>query len=80
MSRFLLHNGLGIYAGWASVASLLNISIAAVYADPGNITKEKMAIVALSILTAELLIWLVLDLSVFDPYTRFLVTPYLVGR
>ncbi|XP_050406184.1 uncharacterized protein LOC126821736 [Patella vulgata] len=78
MHRLLVHNGLGIYATWTTIATLLNVVMTMVYGATPGVGKEDAGTVALGLLTAELAIFIVSDLVFLDNYSRYTVTPYMV--
>lgn len=77
LTRGLVHNGLGIYTAWATIATLLNLAVVISYSshDIGVVTAS---IVALVLLTSKLVGFIVLDLLVLDRFSRFNFTPYIV--
>ncbi|CAH1777977.1 unnamed protein product [Owenia fusiformis] len=77
MIRIFFHNGLGMYATWCTIATLLNLATALVFwADLPN---EAACTISLAILASELLVWFVVDITALDKYTRYLLTPYIVA-
>lgn len=80
--RMFIQNGIGFYAAWVTVATLLNIAIVMTYGDGSDITKTYVrqdisSTVALGIVTIEILLWITLDLTILDKYTRYLFSPYI---
>jgi len=69
-------NGLGVYATWCTVASLLNLAMVLVYYY--DVAMETACFVSLGILTLEIVIWVPVDLILLDKWTRYLLTPHLV--
>jgi len=69
-------NGLGIYTTWTVIASLVNLTTALVYA--GHVDQTTSCIISLSLLVIIHTTWFCLENFLFDSYTRYLVTPYLV--
>lgn len=72
----LLLNGLGVYTTWTVIASLVNLTTALVY--PGGVDQRGACLASLSLLVIFHTTWFVLENFVFDKYTRYLLTPYLV--
>jgi hypothetical protein len=69
-------NALGVYATWCTVASLLNLAM--VLHHHHEVPMQTSCFVSLGFLTAEILIWVPVDLIFLDKWTRYLVTPHLV--
>lgn len=69
-------NGMGVYATWCTVASLLNLAM--VLHHRLGIPMQTSCFVSLGVLTVEILIWVPVDLIFLDKWTRYLVTPHLV--
>ena len=74
--RILVQNGFGIYAGWVTVATLVNLSVTLVYSS--GLTNETASTICFAILLAILLAWVALDTFLLDRFTRYLVTPHCV--
>lgn len=74
LQKILIHNGIGIYATWTTVASLLNLNIAFQYI--GRYDAEITSLVCCSVLLSILVVWFVLENTVFDQYVRYLVAQY----
>ena len=74
----LVHNGLALFASWLCVAWLLNMSIVADKNNKlgGAITREDAGTVALSLLTAEIIVWFLLEQTVLEKYVRYIYTIY----
>lgn len=74
----LVHNGLALFASWLCVAWLLNMSIVADKNNKlgGTITREDAGTVALSLLTAEIIVWFLLEQTVLEKYVRYIYTIY----
>ncbi|XP_023326464.1 uncharacterized protein LOC111699920 isoform X2 [Eurytemora carolleeae] len=71
--RFMM-NGFAVYATWTVIASLLNFTIALVYAGDTDLKATSLA--ALSLLVIFHVTWFILENFVFDKYVRYLLTPY----
>ena len=76
--RMLVHNGLGIYATWTTIATLLNMTIVMTYRSNPPIKQDVASTVALGVLALEIVIFLSTDLTILDRYTRYTFTPYIV--
>lgn len=74
--RFLVQNGLAMFAMWGTVASMFNFAVVLTYRTGAR--QSVSSSVALSIFTLEIVTWWVFDNFVFEKYFRFLLTPYLV--
>jgi len=74
LQKILIHNGIGIYATWTTVASLLNINIALQYI--GRYDAETTSLVCCSCLLTILIVWFVLENTLLDKYVRYLVSQY----
>ena len=74
--RLFVHNGLGIYAAWMTMESLLHVGIAVT--KSGSIESDIISTAIYSIILVELLFWFFIDMSFLDKWTRYLLTPYLV--
>ena len=74
--RMLLQNAMAFYATWVTIATLLNLSIALTYRS--GIDQETSATILFCLLAVEVIVWFVLDVFVFNNYTKFLFTPYIV--
>ncbi|XP_071491950.1 uncharacterized protein [Diadema antillarum] len=72
--RILIHNGLAIYAAWATVATTVNMSVAIIY-DFG-FPSDTATYVSLTILAADLIVFFIFDLWVIDRYTRYVFMVY----
>ncbi|ESO92045.1 hypothetical protein LOTGIDRAFT_163049 [Lottia gigantea] len=78
LHRILVHNGLGIYFGWTSVATLINMVHVMVYVPEDPLELETAGTVALGVLTGGTLLYFVTDIFFFDRYSRYTIMPYLV--
>lgn len=76
--RIMVQNGLGVYATWTTIATLLNMAIVMIYEGNPRIANDDASTVALSILVVELLGYTFADLAFLDRYTRYIVTPFCV--
>lgn len=74
--RFLVQNGLAMYATWTTVATLLNVAMVMIY--EGGVANELACTIILGVLSFVILLWFVLDNFVFDNYTRYTFTPNIV--
>lgn len=71
-----VHNGLGVYAAWTTVATLLNMAIFLAYSI--GLPQDVSSAIALGSLAFILVMYMMLDLVLLERYMRFLMTPYLV--
>lgn len=71
--RLCVHNGLGVYTAWTTVAALLNLDIALVHV--AGASNEVTSQVIATVLGAGIIVWLVLELTVLDKYTRWTLSP-----
>jgi len=78
LTRGLVHNGLAMYATWVSVATLLNLAMVLTYSDGSDVTVSTASTVALGVLTAEIVVFVAVDLCLLDRYSRYTLTPYAV--
>ena len=74
LTRILLLNGLLFYVSWATIASLLNVSLAMIY--EGHTDGTTAAYIALSILLFTVLTYFMLENTVFDRYLRYSFAVY----
>ncbi|XP_019897292.1 uncharacterized protein si:ch211-161h7.5 [Esox lucius] len=72
--RVLVQNGLCVYSTWTTIASLINFTIVMNY--NADLTAMDAATVSLSILTAEVLVWFILENFVFEKHMRYILTIY----
>lgn len=77
LTRFMVHNGLAFYATWTSIATLLNLASAITYAGD-LVPQEVSSTISLGILSAELVVYFALDMSVWDRFVRYTFSPYIV--
>lgn len=76
--RVLVHNGLGIYATWTAIASLLNMAMVITYSSGSPVSMPTACTVALAVLSAEIAAFASADLLLLDRYSRYTLTPYAV--
>ena len=76
--RILVQNGLGIYATWTTIATLLNMAMVMIYRASPGVANEDACTVALALLGAELLTFVIADFFFLDRYSRYTVTPFVV--
>ena len=80
--RLLIQNGIAFYTAWVTVATLLNFGVVLTYKDGSDVTDTFLAqdissTIILSIVTAEIILWFSLDLTILDKYTRYTFSPYI---
>lgn len=68
-----VHNGLALYTTWTIIATLVNLDIVLVYISGGS--NEVVSSAITGVLTAAIIVWLFLELTVLDKYTRWTITP-----
>ena len=74
LTRILVLNGLLFYATWTTIASLINLTAAVQYdADTNGST---VAYIALSLLTATVITYFLLENIIFDRYLRYSFAVY----
>ncbi|CAH1775607.1 unnamed protein product [Owenia fusiformis] len=76
MVRVFLHNGLGIYAAWTTIATLLNFAMVLTYY--AGMSQDTACTISLGVLAMELIIYFVTDNFLFDKYLRYTIVPYIV--
>lgn len=81
--RMFIQNGLAFYAGWVTVATLINVGVVMTYKDGSDVADIAVAqdissTVVLSVVAFEIVLWFILDILVLDKYTRYTFTPYIV--
>ena len=69
-------NSLGLYATWVVIASMANLGHVLQYV--GEISSTQVSHICLGILLTIIILYFILENTVFDHYIRFLLTPYLV--
>ncbi|KAJ8272861.1 hypothetical protein GJAV_G00094290 [Gymnothorax javanicus] len=72
--RVLVLNGIGVYATWTTIATLLNFTIVLDY--NAGMSKEHAATLSLSFLLVEVIAWFVVENFVFEKHVRYLLTIY----
>ncbi|XP_013386916.1 uncharacterized protein LOC106156270 [Lingula anatina] len=77
MVKVFFQNGLAIYATWSSIANLLSFANVLAYGPTiGVVSPEVSGSISLGILAAEVLIYFILDIFVFDKHLRHLFIVY----
>ncbi|XP_067687730.1 uncharacterized protein [Haliotis asinina] len=71
-----VHNGLALYAAWTTVATFINMAIVITYQSLPPIDQGTSSTIALGFLAAVIIVYVVIDLTVFDKYTRYTFSPY----
>ncbi len=74
--RFLVQNGLGMYATWVTIATLINLCTVLTYS--ADVDMKIASTLCLAILAFEVVVWFIADLVFLDNHVRYLVTPYVV--
>lgn len=76
--RVFVHNGLGIYSSWTSIATVLNLAMVIAYTDGSDVSVTAASTTALGILSFEIVVFVLTDVFLLDRYSRYTFTPYLV--
>lgn len=66
----------GIYGAWTTIATLLNVGSALAYKCDPPLSQGTTSLLCLGILAAVSVIFVVLDLTVLETYSRFTYSPY----
>ena len=74
----LVHNGLGIYGTWCTIATMLNFNMLLMYRSANDIGLETSSTITLGVLTALIAVFAFTDLVLLDRYSRYTFTPYIV--
>ncbi|KAJ8383300.1 hypothetical protein AAFF_G00222360 [Aldrovandia affinis] len=69
-----VQNGIGVYATWTTIATLLNFTIVLQY--NAGLSKEGAAAVSLSLLLIEVVAWFVVENFVLEMHVRYILTIY----
>lgn len=72
--RILAQNGVAIYTAWVTIAAQVNVCTALLYA--AGMPSDTAIYICLSVLAFELLVFFALDVSLLEPYTRYVFTIY----
>ncbi|XP_076097020.1 uncharacterized protein LOC143067561 [Mytilus galloprovincialis] len=78
LTRILVQNGLSVYATWCTIATNLNLSMVLIYRGSLDLSVHDGGTVTLSVIAAQILVFVVLDFFFWDRYTRYTLTPYCV--
>lgn len=78
LTRILVQNGISVYATWCTIATNLNLNMVLVYRSTIDISVQNGGTVALSIIAAQIVVFVTLDFFFWDKFTRYTLTPYLV--
>ena len=78
LNSFFITNGILIYATWTTIATLLNFSSVLTYF--ADVEERVASIICLSILTAELVLYFVVDIFLLERHLRsaFMVYPVVI--
>lgn len=77
--RFIVHNGLALYAMWLVFISAFNVTVAMMHNDTKTVDKDTSTMVAMIIMAVFMVIYFLADVTCFDQYTRYTGTPYIVS-
>ncbi|KPP56657.1 hypothetical protein Z043_125708 [Scleropages formosus] len=72
--RVLILNGVGVYATWTTIATLLNFSVVLEYS--AGASRAGAGTVGLSLLLTEVIIWFILENVLLERHVRYLLTVY----
>jgi len=72
----LVQNGLGIYAGWVTIASLLNLGMVLSYRTVG-LDQHIACSISLGVLSLVILLYAILDHVLFEKQFRYLFSPFI---
>ncbi len=76
---FLVHNGIGVYATWVTIATTLYLGLCLTHSLYGpRLSQEDSSTIALVLLGIKLLLWFYLDIFKLDRFVRYLWVPYFV--
>ena len=75
-TRVFIQNGLAIYATWVTISTLLNMGIVAAYL--GTMTQSTASTLCLSFLIVEVLVYFILEVTIFEHYLRYTYLPWFV--
>ncbi|XP_050404419.1 uncharacterized protein LOC126820459 [Patella vulgata] len=74
--RFLVQNGMAFYATWTFLAAVLNLdTVLSHWHRQGQDTASTAILV---ILFVEVVVWFIIDIFLYDKYTRYIFSPYLM--
>jgi hypothetical protein len=76
LMRILVNNGLAFYATWVTVATMLNFAISFIY-DFKVLDISDASLLAVCLLGLLIIVYFVLDIYVYEEYTRYTLSPYL---
>lgn len=76
LMRILVNNGLAFYATWVTAATMLNFAISLIY-DFKVLDINDASLLAICVLGFVIVVYFVLDIYIFEEYTRYTLSPYL---
>ena len=76
LTWFFPINGLFFYATWTTIASLINLIAALQYSSDIDVSATNSGTIALSLLLVTLVVYFVLENTVFDRYLRYVLSVY----
>lgn len=71
-------NGVAMYATWTAIASLINLGVVLVYKWCQPVTSETASVIGLGILAFIAVIYVAMDVTILERYTRYSLSPYAV--
>ncbi|ESO86803.1 hypothetical protein LOTGIDRAFT_235205 [Lottia gigantea] len=74
--RHLMQNGLSCYAAWVTIATMVSLTTLLTYSI--GVPQSTSSSIVLCVIAVEVVIWFLLDVILFDKYTRYVYSPYIV--
>jgi len=71
----IVQNGLGIYAGWVTIACLLNLAIVLTYV--ADVDMHLACTISLCILALDVFVYAIIDLVLFERHFRYMFAPHI---
>ncbi|BFZ22649.1 hypothetical protein BsWGS_25688 [Bradybaena similaris] len=78
VTRLLVQNGLAAYAMWGVFVLAFNATVALIHNTNTHMAGDIAVIVAVLVIGCTQLIYLVVDVTCLDSYSRYIVTPYFI--
>ncbi len=75
LTRLLIHNGLAMYAVWSLLGAIQTLARFLTYRV--NMEPQDASSVSLGAVALVLAIYFILEVAFLDPFTRYVMTPYL---
>ncbi|XP_014781969.1 uncharacterized protein LOC106877552 isoform X1 [Octopus bimaculoides] len=74
--QLLVHNGIAFFGTWVTLLMHMNLDIALHYR--WEVSRYISDLVPLCILVVLIVTWFTLDIAIFDTFTRYLLSPYVM--